>query len=886
MTVGLVIVSHSTQLAAGVAELAGQMVQGKVPISAAGGAFDDSLGTSADKILAAIQSLDSPDGVLVLLDLGSALLSAEMALEMLGDEQRRHTRLTFAPLVEGAVAAAIEASLGRAISEVQQAAEKVSGREQLQALKPVSEQQEQDASEGAAAISAIAAPPAQMADSGALTVTILLTNPTGLHARPASLFVQTAAKFQATIHAQVQGKTLQANAASIMDVLSLGARRGDTLVLRASGADAEAAITALSELVQADFYETSPTSSAPVPLTADVNVNANASAPRGATSPVPGAPFAESGTAEQEGAWHGVSMSPGVALGPALLYTAGAPSLQSVERRAIAREQVAAEQALLRQSLEVAAQEVLRVAAGLQSKVGKEQAAIFEAHAQMLRDPTLLDDGLQMIEEQRVDAASALAVLGEQRAATLEALDDALLAARAVDVRDAIGQALQHARRQDVTKQDLSALSQPVILIARELTPSDTAHLRPATVLGICTVQGGTTSHSAILARALGIPAMAGLDEEALQVIHSGDEIGLDADQGLLYHQPSSEMRLELALRVAAQQQEQAARRLAAQLAPPPILFDSRHVLLLANIGSEAEAEAARQWNAEGVGLLRTEFLFASASTLPDEEEQRQRYVKVFRAFLGDSQRESGPFVVRTLDAGADKPMPSLASVLGTTVEANPALGVRGIRIHLAHQRLLEQQLGALLRAAAETGIELHIMFPMITTVEELQTARAVFDRVHQRLREQGQPVPARVPVGIMVEVPAAAVMAAELAELADFFSIGANDLMQYTLAVDRTNPALADLYHPMQPSVLRLIAQVAQAGRRAGKPVAVCGEIASDVRIAPILVALGVDELSMTPTALAAVRATLAGWSTEKLAALAEQVLQAKTIADVERLI
>ncbi|HEV2582846.1 MAG TPA: phosphoenolpyruvate--protein phosphotransferase, partial [Ktedonobacteraceae bacterium] len=629
-----------------------------------------------------------------------------------------------------------------------------------------------------------------------------------------------------------------------------------------------AALTALSELVQANFFETAaPASSAP-------------------TTPVtpitPAAPVVQPGRAEHT--WRGIPTSPGVALGPAYLFTSGAPSLHAIERLGIAPQQTAAEQERLKQAMLNAAQELQHLATDLQSQIGQEQAAIFEAQALMLRDPSLLQTALNMIDEQRIDAASALAVVGEQQAAALEALDDALLAARAIDVRDALGRAVRLLRGKEEPKR--AAFDRPVILLAQELTPSDTAQLSLANVLGICTTRGGPTSHSAILARALGIPAIAGLDEAALHLIRPGDEIGLDAGSAAqVYHLPSPETRQQLMQRVEAQRQERAARISAAQQGHAPLVIGARRILTMANIGSAAEAEAARQWGAEGVGLLRTEFLFASAATLPGEEEQRQQYVKVFRAFIGATPRQAGPFVARTLDAGADKPMPALERALGATVEANPALGVRGVRIHLAHEELLEQQLGGLLRASAGTGIELHIMFPMITTVEELTAARAVFDRVYTRLQAQGLPLPTRVPVGIMVEVPAAALMAPELADLADFFSIGANDLMQYTLAVDRTNAALTSLYNLMQPSTLRLIAQVAQAGRRAGKPVAVCGEIASDARLAPLLVALGVDELSMTPTALADVRSELARWSAEQLDSLSKRFMRAKTVAEVEQI-
>jgi phosphoenolpyruvate-protein phosphotransferase/dihydroxyacetone kinase phosphotransfer subunit len=868
MTVGLVIVSHSTQLAAGVAELAGQMAQGKTRIAAAGGAVDDALGTSVDKILAAIESVAGPDGVLVLLDLGSAILSTEMALELLDDDQRSRIRLSSAPLVEGAVAAALEASLGHTLAEVQQAAEKTASPEQLKLLKPLTQAEEAtNPDEEGSTAQATAAP-----EAGTLEVQLLLTNPMGLHARPASLFVQTAGRFQAII--QVLGRGRHADAKSIMGVLSLGARQGDVIILRVTGTDAEAAVAALSELVRADFYETMPFVESPASAVPESTT----------TYPSTQAP------PMTKDVWQGITTSAGVAAGPALLYMSSGLALSMVERHTIAPDQIVSEQNRLRESLSAAAQELHALATSLQDTLGQAQAAIFDAQALMLRDPSLLEFALQLVEEQHIDAAGALAATGEHYAAVLASLDNPILAARAVDMRDAMSRAIQQLGGQKMPKQDLSALSLPVILIAEDLTPSDTAQLHPEFVLGICTVRGGPTAHAAILARALGIAAIAGLSEAALQVIHSGDELGLDADNGLLYHHPTPEVRAVLMQRLAEQQQQRAILKEAAQQVRAPININGRRIYLLANIASEAEAEAARQWGAEGVGLLRTEFLFADAIVLPGEDEQRRRYAQIFRAFGGDAPGQAGPLVVRTLDAGADKPMPALNSILDPTAEANPALGLRGIRIHLAHQTLLEQQLSALLLAAADTGIQLHIMFPMITTVEELQMARSVFDRVYQHLKgmphDKSETYPAHVPVGIMVEVPAAAVMAPELAELADFFSIGANDLLQYTLACDRTNVSVSNLYHPMQPALLRLIRQVAEAGRRAGKTVAVCGEIASDVRLAPLLVGLGVDELSMTPTAIPAVRAALTRRSSQELSDLAERISRLKTVAEVEQML
>jgi len=865
MTVGLVIVSHSAQLAAGVVELARQMTQGQTPLAAAGGGPDDILGTSADKILEAIQQVESPDGVLLLLDLGSAILSAEMALEMYDSAEPAEIALSYAPLVEGCVAAALEASLGRSLAQVKQAAEKTASVQHLKQLKPLDDVEAEEIP-----ASSPAEPLAEPAAS--LEVQLILHNPAGLHARPASLFVQTAARFQAEIQVLATTKNRQANAVSIMDVLGLGARQGDTIIVRASGREAQAALDALSTLVQANFYETS--------LPAETREQTKQVATPDASQPQQ----AQERTVSQasHASWHGTRTSSGAAIGPALRYTGSTLSLQAVPTHTIAESQIADEQEQLRSTLHATAQELNRLAKEVRRNVGEDEGGIFEAQALMLQDPKLHTIAQRLISEQHLSAVSALAQAGEQQAQTLEQLDNTLLAARAIDVRDAVGRALRKLGVQADSPQDLTNLSQPVILLANDLTPSDTAQLTPEQVIGICTTQGGPTAHSAIIARTLGIPAISGLSETALQTIHDGDELGLDADHGLLYHQPASDIRDQLNQRIAAQQNARARQQQSAWQAQGPLMVQGRHIHLLANIGSEAEASNARRWGAEGVGLLRTEFLFGGSATLPNEEEQFQRYQQVFRAFLGEGTTADKPIVVRTLDAGADKPFPALEAAIGLQKEANPALGLRGVRIHLAHEDLLEIQLSALLRAASATSTELHIMFPMITTLEELRSARAVFDRAYKKLQQQKVKLPAHIPVGIMVEVPAAALMAHELAQQADFFSIGANDLLQYTLACDRTNSTVSYLYDPLQPAVLRLIQQIAAAGCQAGKPVAVCGEIASDVRLAPILVGMGVDELSMTPTALGAVREVLSKSTASSIDELVQKAVHASTVAEV----
>src|SRR6266566_4826858 len=855
MAVGLVIVSHSSRLADGVAELAGQMTQGKTPMAAAGGAIDDILGTSADKILAAIQSVDGPDGVLVLLDLGSALLSAELALEMLSDEQRDRIRLSYAPLVEGAVAAALEASLGRPLAQVQQMAEQTANVDRLQMLKPLTPASNEPLE--------IAVPP----ETSELTAHVTLANPTGLHARPALLFVQTAAGYQANVHASGRGK--DTDATSIFGVLSLGLRQGDTLTLRASGKEAQAAIEALSELVRVNFYETAPPSNVGADVSRTPPIHQHA-------TQLPGEP------------WRGIPVSAGIAVGPAFMHSSGTISLNAIERRPISAEQVTSEQQRLRDALHTAAQELRALARELQNKVGQADAAIFDAQALMLLDPALGEAALHVIETAHVDAAGALAEAGERYATTLEIIDDPLIAGRAVDMRDAVSRALQQLTDQHAQGHVLSGLSRPVILLAWDLTPSDTAQLRSEFVLGICTVQGGPTTHAAIIARALEIPAVAGLDPHLLEIILDGQQIAIDGSKGLIYLHPDDKQQDELHTAMLQQQQTRHIRRsLNSTLwrTQPGSTADGYRVKIFANVGDLESASAAAESGAEGIGLLRTEFLFGGRPVFPDEHEQFESYVASFRAFA-DHASPAKTIVARTLDAGADKPFPALEALIGGLQESNPALGLRGARIHLVHEGLLRQQLRALLRAGAATGIQLHIMFPMIATLVEVRRLRAIYTSVQNELKNEGIALPANTQVGIMIETPAAAVMADVLAHEVDFFSIGANDLFQYTMAADRTNSRVSGMFGMLEPAVWRLIERVIRVGVEHGKMVALCGELAADSRIGPLLVGLGVQELSMSPPAIVNVKAALHKHTLEHWQQLSHELLEAETAADIQNIL
>jgi phosphoenolpyruvate-protein phosphotransferase/dihydroxyacetone kinase phosphotransfer subunit len=858
------------------------MVQNKVPIASAGGTDEGELGTSFDKILSALQSLDSSDGILVLLDLGSAILSTEMAIEMLEEEQQQRVRLTYAPLVEGAVAAAMECSLGHSLAQVQQIAEEMADVSHLRQLKPVSSSetaapeasQEQTAIPESASTSAANEAPWQ-------TREIVLAIPTGLHARPASLFVKTAARFPAEVRVSKSKQALAANAKSILGVLSLSARQGERLRLEARGEQAEEALQELITLNEANFYEES------APSTGLDTSSGSTSVPGEVADKLP----VKSGVGQAlpllpQEPWPGTPVSPGVALGEAFIYDADHLELSVIEKRSIKPDQIAYEQQRLGEALAAGRAELGKLQTQIQQRIGASEAAIFEAQAQMLSDPGFVEATLQAIANGPIDAASALAEVGERQAAILAGMDNPLFAARAIDLRDAVSRTIQQLGTRTQSRLDLGELSRPVILVAHDLTPSDTVGLNPQTVLGICTVQGGATSHAAILARSLGIPAIAGINEALLQQLHTGEALALDADNAQLYLAPSDELQREFQQRIQARQQQQQALQQAAQGTQAPLLIGGRRIQLLANVGSAAAAEAARNWGAEGIGLLRTEFLFAQSEHLPSEEEQQALYTRVFRTFLGETNAAGKPIVVRTLDAGADKPLPALKETLGELVEANPALGLRGIRIHLTYQDLLEQQLRAVLRAAGEVGNELHIMFPMITTVEEVRRCRVIFERMYADLSQRHLTIPEKVLLGIMVEVPSAVIMSADLAREVDFFSIGSNDLIQYTLACDRTNPAVSNLFPQMQPSILRSIRQVVEGASLAGKPVAVCGELAGDVHVAPILVGLGVQELSMTPTTLPEIRAKLKSYNAEELRSMAERACAASTAEEVNRLL
>ncbi|HLI09307.1 MAG TPA: phosphoenolpyruvate--protein phosphotransferase [Ktedonobacteraceae bacterium] len=579
-----------------------------------------------------------------------------------------------------------------------------------------------------------------------------------------------------------------------------------------------------------------------------------------------------------------MAISPGVAIGPVRLYKAKS---HAIETTTIHPEQVRNEQVRLQQAIGAATQELRELSERVARTVGRSEADIFEAQQLILEDPELLAETARLIAQEYLSAAAALQQVAEGYAQELEALENETLAARATDVRDVVARAIRHLQSGEIVAEPGND-DMPVLVVAYDLTPSDTAVFNPETILGICTVVGGPTTHAAIIARALEIPAIADFDAQLLETLQNGQQIAIDGAKGLLYLQLADGQQEELQSTMRQQQRERKQRRARNHTLwrmQPASTADGYAVQVFANVGDVESARAAAELGAEGIGLLRTEFLFAGRPVFPDEEEQFDSYVALFQAFAGRALFGK-TIIARTLDAGADKPFPALELLIGAMQEANPALGLRGARIHLVHKELLRQQLRALLRAAAAANIQLSIMFPMIATVEEARRLRALYTGVRHELELEGVMLAPDTQVGIMVETPAAAVMAEALAREVDFFSIGANDLFQYTMAADRANGRVTGMFGLLEPAVWRLIAQVVRAGERQGKLVALCGELAADPRIGPLLAGLGVQELSMSPAAVATVKAELHQQTRDYWRQRAQALLKAETAQEMNEML
>ena len=549
----------------------------------------------------------------------------------------------------------------------------------------------------------------------------------------------------------------------------------------------------------------------------------------------------------------GIAAARGIAIGPIFQFE---QFDLRVEQRTVA--QPAEEIQRLERAILTATAQVQETYINAKVRMAADQAAIFEAHRMMLEDPELLELIRRAIRERKVNAEFAVKEATEQFAQLLEGMENDYFKSRATDVRDIARQLLQILSGFDASHHNV--LTQPSIIIARDLTPSETVLMNRDNVLGFCTVAGSTTSHTAILARGLGIPALVGSNEEILSLSNGARAI-LDGTSGQILIEPPDELiEKYLCIKTAMTTSTEKA---IARCQEPAITLDGSHVEVLANIGSIDEAKTAIEKGAEGIGLLRTEFLFMERTTLPTEGEQYEAYSSILNVFA------QLPVVLRTSDIGGDKELP----FLDLAKEMNPFLGVRGLRLGLAHpEKLLKPQLRAALRAGK--GHNLRIMLPMVATLAEIRQARSIFEQCKLELLQEGEQVCETLQIGIMVEVPSAALMTDILAPEVDFFSIGTNDLTQYTLAVDRTNSQLAYLADAFSPAVLRLIHNVIFHAHKCGKWVGLCGELAGEPLAIPILLGLGLDEFSMNPMAIPTAKQIMRNLKVSECRKLAEEVL------------
>ena len=562
----------------------------------------------------------------------------------------------------------------------------------------------------------------------------------------------------------------------------------------------------------------------------------------------------------------GILVSPGIAFGKALLLK---EDEIVINRKKISADQVEQEVERFKAGRAKASEQLEAIKTKAEASLGEEKAAIFEGHIMLLEDEELEQEIIALIKDEHASADAAAYSVIEGQAKALEELDDEYLKERAADVRDIGKRLLKNIL--GLTIVDLSAIQEEVILVATDLTPSETAQLNLDKVLGFITDLGGRTSHTSIMARSLELPAIVGTSDVTKQV-QNGDYLILDAVNNKVYLNPTADIIEQL--KAVNTQYITEKNDLAKLKDLPAITLDGHQVEVVANIGTVRDIAGAERNGAEGVGLYRTEFLFMDRDSLPTEEEQFQAYKAVAEA-MG-----SQAVIVRTMDIGGDKDLP----YMNLPKEENPFLGWRAIRIAMDRKEILHAQLRAILRASAFG--KLRIMFPMIISVEEVRELKAELELLKGQLREENKAFDETIEVGVMVETPAAAVIAHHLAKEVDFFSIGTNDLTQYTLAVDRGNELISHLYNPMSPSVLGLIKQVIDASHAEGKWTGMCGELAGDERATLLLLGMGLDEFSMSAISIPRIKKIIRNTNFEDVKVLAEQALAQPTAKELMDLV
>lgn len=557
----------------------------------------------------------------------------------------------------------------------------------------------------------------------------------------------------------------------------------------------------------------------------------------------------------------GIGASAGIGIGSVVIVKE--PSLAYDN---VAVSDIAAEKERFNNALEKCIAKTQAMAEDMKTRVGAKEAEILEGHVLLLMDPEMTGQINSNIENEKMCAEAAVEQVCDMYAQMFSSIEDEMFQQRATDVCDIKTRLLKILL--DVEDIDLAVVPEGTVLVAEDLTPSMTAGINPANVAGVLTEIGGKTSHSAILARALEIPAVLSI-EGIVGKVENGQTVVLDGSSGQVFVSPDEATLKEY----TAKREEYLAEKAALQafVGKESATADGHVVELCANIGKPEDALKVVECDGEGVGLFRTEFLFMDRPQIPTEDEQFEAYKKVAETLEGK------PVIIRTLDIGGDKEIP----YLGLGKEENPFLGFRAVRLCLKREDLYRPQLRALLRASAYG--EIKIMVPMISCVDELRAVKAMLNEIKAELDEKGIPYNKNIQVGIMVETPAASLMADAFAKEADFFSIGTNDLTGYTMAVDRGNPDVAYLYSTYNPAVLRSIERVIKAGKAEGTMVGMCGEAAADPLLTPLLLSFGLDEFSVSATSILATRKTISLWTMEEANAVAEKAMSLVTEAEVK---
>lgn len=565
--------------------------------------------------------------------------------------------------------------------------------------------------------------------------------------------------------------------------------------------------------------------------------------------------------------YQGIAASPGIEIGKAFVLKEVEIKIDTAN---IAEDKIDGEIKRLEEGIAKSREQLIKIREKAERELGKDKAQIFDAHIMVLDDPMFMDEIREKIKSERITAENAISQVAKKYVDMFNSMEDEYLKERAADIKDVSERLIKNVL--GIPIQSLADLAEEVIVIARDLTPSDTAQMDKEKVKAFATDMGGRTSHTAIMARSLEIPAVVGLGSISNEV-SEGDTVIVDGNKGIVLVNPSEDtLRQYNELKLEYQRYKEELKKL--KDLPAETKDGKRRVELAANIGTPKDVKGALEHGAEGIGLYRTEFLYMDRETLPDEEEQFQAYKQVAEAM------NPRPVIIRTLDIGGDKKLPFLEM----PEELNPFLGWRAIRMCLDNPELFKVQLRAILRASHYGNIK--IMYPMISSLSELRRANTILEEAKDELRREGIPFDENLEVGIMVEIPSAAITADILAKEVDFFSIGTNDLIQYTLAVDRMNEKIANLYEPFHPAVLRLIKNVIDASHRAGKWTGMCGEMAGDPLAAPILLGMGLDEFSMSATSISQVKKVIRSLTYDQAREIANKALEMESPGEIKEMV